>query len=95
VQEVVDMHESLVHDGWAKDVCGYIASGLVLCTFSVTSMQVLRCIGIASNIAFISCAIMTRSTPILILHSLLLPMNIYRLVQIWQPRRGNLREVAS
>ena len=30
---------------------------------------------------------MTRSTPILILHSLLLPMNIYRLVQIGRPQR--------
>jgi hypothetical protein len=38
---------------------------------------------------------MTSTTPLLIQHSLLLPMNIYRLVQIGQPRRGNLTEVAS
>ena len=95
MQWVVDMHHSFVEVGWAKEACGYVASSLVLCTFSVTSMQVLRCIGIASNIAFIGYAIMTSTTPILILHSLLLPMNIYRLVQIGQPRRGNLREVMS
>jgi hypothetical protein len=95
MQEMVDMHHSLFHGGWAKEACGYIASSLVLCTFSVTSMQVLRCIGIASNIAFIGYAIMTRATPIPILHGLLLPLNIYRLVQFGQPRRATLREVAS
>ena len=88
------MHHSLFGGGWAKDACGYIASSLVLCTFSVTSMQVLRCIGIASNMAFIGYAIMTRTTPILILHSLLLPMNIYRLAQIGASRE-NLREATS
>jgi hypothetical protein len=94
VQEVVDMHHSLFGGGWAKDACGYIASGLVLCAFSVTSMQVLRCIGIGSNIALIGYAIMTRTTPILILHGLLLPLNIYRLVETGAGRE-NLREAAS
>ncbi len=89
------MHHSLFHGGWAKEVCGYVASSLVLCTYSATSMQVLRCIGIAGNIAFIGYAIMASAPPILILHSLVLPMNIYRLVQIGQARRGALREVAS
>jgi hypothetical protein len=94
VQEVVDMHHSLFGGGWAKDACGYIASSLVLYVFSVTSMQALRCIGIARNIAVIGYAIMTRTTPILILHGLLLPLNIYRLVETGAGRE-NLREAAS
>ena len=85
---MVDMHHSLFSGGWAKDACGYVASSLVLCTYSATSMQVLRCIGIASNIAFIGYAIMASTTPILILHSLLLPMNIYRLAQIGASEEG-------
>jgi hypothetical protein len=47
------MLQLLVHLGWAKDACGYLASSLVLCTFSVTSMRVLRCIGITNNPTFI------------------------------------------
>ena len=60
---MVDMHHSLSHGGWAKDACGYIASSPVLCTCSVTSMRVLRCMGIASNVAFIRYAIMTHMAP--------------------------------
>ena len=68
--------------GWSQSACGYLASALVLCTFSVTSMRLLRCIGIASNVTFICYAAVTGATPILVLHCLLLPMNIYRLSQI-------------
>jgi hypothetical protein len=54
-------------------------------------MRLLRCLGIASNIAFISYAIMASMTPILVLHSLLLPINIYRLAQMSRsPRRAPL-----
>ena len=81
------MLHRLVHLGWPKDACGYLASSLVLCTFSVTSMRVLRCIGITSNITFIGYAAMPHIAPILILHSLLLPMSIYRLFQIAQFQR--------
>ena len=46
--------------------------------------------GIVSNIAFIGYAIMIRMAPILILQSLLLPMNISRIVQIWQLTGGTV-----
>ena len=36
-------------DGWNDDVVGYIASALVLATFSMRSMQSLRMIAIAST----------------------------------------------
>jgi hypothetical protein len=71
-----------IDTSWQKDACGYLASALVLFTFSVRSMRVLRCLGIASNVSFILYASITGMVPILILHSLLLPMNIYRLLQI-------------
>jgi hypothetical protein len=65
-----------------RDCVGYLAASLVLCTFSVRSMRLLRCLGIASNLAFIAYAIIGAMTPILVLHSLLLPVNIYRLAQL-------------
>ena len=75
------MQEMLV---WAhfSDIIGYVASALVLATFSMRSMRRLRVIAIASNVAFIAYAAVGRMLPILILHSVLLPMNIVRLVQI-------------
>ena len=69
---------------WAPscEVIGYIASGLVLATFSMRSMRSLRLTAIASNMAFIAYAAYGHLQPILILHSILLPLNIIRLIQI-------------
>ncbi len=78
---------SSLDTGWVRDACGYLAGSLVLCSFSVTSMSRLRWLGIASNLSFISYAIMVGMLPILILHGLLLPVNIYRLFQIERDRR--------
>jgi hypothetical protein len=75
---------------WIREACGYLAGSLVLCTFSVTSMRPLRCLGIASNCLFISYAIMAGMLPILILHCLLLPINIYRLTQIERDHRHSM-----
>ena len=52
------------------DIIGYLASALVLATFSMRSMRPLRMMAIASNIAFIAYAVIGSMPPILILHSL-------------------------
>lgn len=64
------------------DSLGYIAAVLVFLTFSMKTMVRLRIIGIVSNIFFISYGYLDHATPVLILHSVLLPMNIFRLRQI-------------
>jgi hypothetical protein len=48
----------------------------------MTSMRSLRTTAIASNIAFILYAVAADLHPILILHGILLPVNVVRLVQI-------------
>jgi hypothetical protein len=53
----------------------------VLATFSMRSMRALRLVAIASNIAFITYGAMGNLYPILVLHSLLLPLNVFRLAQ--------------
>ena len=68
--------------GWSGDPVGYVASGLVLLAFTMRSMRSPRIAAIASNFAFIYYAIIAGMTPILILHAILLPMNVVRLVQI-------------
>lgn len=64
------------------EVFGYIAAGLVLATFSMRTMIPLRLLGIASNIAFITYAYIDGLWPVLLLHALLLPLNVYRMVEM-------------
>src|SRR3974390_313953 len=58
---------------------GFIAAALVVAPLSMRRMIPLRVIGISSNIAFVTYGILFHSVPTVILHSILLPLNIYRL----------------
>jgi hypothetical protein len=64
-----------------SDLLGYAAAGLVLVTFSVRSIAALRSVAIASNLMFIAYAALAHLLPVLILHALLLPLNVWRLRQ--------------
>jgi hypothetical protein len=64
------------------DGVGFGAAGLVLATFCMRSMSALRWLAIASNVAFIAYAYLRGLAPVLLLHTLLLPVNIRRLAQL-------------
>ena len=64
------------------DLVGYLASGLVLATFTARSMRTLRILAILSNVTFICYGIIDSIIPVLCLHTILLPLNITRLVQL-------------
>ena len=71
------------------ELIGYLASLLVLMTFCMSGMVALRAVAIASNVAFIGYAALAGISPVLVLHALLLPMNIYRLLEaVREHRRG-------
>lgn len=74
-------------DGLVQNLLGTAACLLVLCTFSMASMRRLRLVAIASNLAFIGYAWSLGLWPILLLHSILLPLNLARLVQMERARR--------
>ncbi len=59
---------------------GYLASALVLATFCMRDMKALRCLAIASNLAFIAYGALADLGPVLLLHLLLLPVNVQRLL---------------
>jgi hypothetical protein len=61
---------------------GYLASALVLTTFCMRDMAALRCLAIASNLAFIAYGALAGLGPVLVLHLLLLPVNLLRLVDV-------------
>lgn len=58
---------------------GFVAAGLVIATLSMRTMVPLRIVGIASNCAFVTYGILFGSVPTVVLHTILLPLNIYRL----------------
>jgi hypothetical protein len=77
--------------GSRKDLCGYVTSGLVLTTFSMTSMRRPRVAAIASNLAFIVYALAAHLHPILVVHCILLPLYVLRFMQIEATLAGALR----
>ena len=72
-------------DTLASDLLGYAAAAMVLVTFLAQTMTTLRAIAIASNVLFISYALVAWLPPVLVLHALLLPLNAWRL---WQASRA-------
>lgn len=66
------------------ELMGYVASFLVFSTFYMKTMIPLRCVALASNLAFITYSYMAGLYPILLLHSLLLPLNLWRLYQMYK-----------
>ncbi|HXD44413.1 MAG TPA: cyclic nucleotide-binding domain-containing protein, partial [Pseudolabrys sp.] len=64
------------------DGLGYLASGLVFATFCMKTMIPLRLIAMTSNIAFIAYGFAGHLYPVLFLHVILLPMNIWRFFEM-------------
>ncbi|TAL59492.1 MAG: hypothetical protein EPN84_11080 [Legionella sp.] len=64
------------------DLIGYIAASLVFTTFYVKDIMTLRLVAISSNVAFILYGFGGNLHPIFILHSLLLPLNLYRIFEL-------------
>jgi hypothetical protein len=76
------------------DLCqctGYFASVLVLATFAMRNMRLLRITAILSNIAFITYGVLYRLPPIIALHLLLLPINLVRLIELYRAGREDQR----
>jgi hypothetical protein len=63
-------------------VLGYAAAAAVFATYSMKTMIPLRLVGIVSNCLFIAYGVMAHAVPVLVLHVILLPLNIWRLRQM-------------
>jgi CRP/FNR family transcriptional regulator, cyclic AMP receptor protein len=70
------------------DFVGYAASATVLATFCMSTMIPLRVIAILSNILFSLFGFWTHIYPVMLLHLILFPVNIVRLMQIRYVVRG-------
>ena len=70
-------------DSWT-DLLGYTASAAVLATFCMSTMIPLRVMALASNVLFIAYGYADHLYPVLLLHTLLLPVNAFRLIQFYR-----------
>jgi len=64
------------------DAIGWLAALLTLATFAMKTMIPLRLIAISSNISFIAYGALAGFYPALALHCVLLPFNIYRVIEM-------------
>lgn len=74
---------------------GYLASLLVLAAFCMRGMVALRLVAIASNLAFIAYGALDHLEPVLLLHAVLLPTNLYRLAQALREERRLRAEILT
>jgi hypothetical protein len=74
---------------------GWTAATLTLLTFNCTNMQRLRLLALSANGAFVAYAWMSGLTPVLALHLMLIPVNLYRLVQDRQRLRAEAAEALA
>jgi len=70
------------------DFLGYAASATVLATFCMSTMTPLRVTAILSNILFSLFGLWAHIYPVMLLHLILFPVNIVRLMQIRYVVRG-------
>jgi CRP-like cAMP-binding protein len=62
-------------------ILGYLASASVLLTFCMTTMIPLRVIALVSNVLFASFGALAGIYPVMLLHLILFPVNVLRLMQ--------------
>lgn len=63
------------------DVLGWLAAGLMVATFGCREARAMRPLAVATNLAFIGYGMAASLTPVLSLHLLLLPINLWRWVE--------------
>ena len=69
-----------------NDVVGWMAATLTLMAFSMRSMTALRLSAVGANVCFIIYGLCSHLYPVMALHLLLLPCNVYRICEIFRQR---------
>jgi hypothetical protein len=70
------------------DLIGWVAAALTLLAFTSRDVRLLRCASLAASVAFITYGAGSSTWPVLALHAVLLPVNLFRLLEL---HRASLR----
>jgi putative transposase len=65
----------------ATDLAGWLAASLTFCSFACRDMLALRMLAVLANLAFMAYGAIAGLVPVLVLHMVLLPLNVRRLLQ--------------
>ncbi len=63
---------------WQADWPGWLAAALMVATFGCREARWMRPLAVATNLAFIGYSLTAALAPVLALHALLLPINLWR-----------------
>ena len=72
---------------WVEAV-GYLGTALTVLSYGVKNLVPLRIAAILSSVAFLSYGFLTQSYPLMLMEVLLLPVNTYRLLEIFREGRA-------
>jgi hypothetical protein len=73
------------------DVVGYCAALAVLASFCMSTIVPLRVLAIVSNLLFGLYGLLAHLYPVFFLHSILLPINIFKLARMQRFGTGRIR----
>lgn len=73
------------------DVLGWLAASLMVATFSCREARAMRPLAVATNLAFIGYGVAASLTPVLTLHLLLLPINLWRWAEVLRVKESFVR----
>lgn len=74
----------LAHADWL----GWLAAALMVATFGCREARCMRPLAVATNLAFIGYGLTAALAPVLVLHALLLPINLWRWWECTRLRQG-------
>lgn len=77
------------------EIIGWLAAGATLLTFSMRTMLPLRSAALGSNVFFILYGALAGLAPVLVLHLILLPFNLFRLIELLRTGRRIARARAG
>lgn len=70
------------------DVLGWLAAGLMVATFGCREAGAMRPLAVATNLAFIGYGLAASLAPVLTLHLLLLPINLWRWAEVLRAKES-------
>lgn len=66
---------------WVEAI-GYAGTGLTVLAYGMRTLIPLRIAGILSSLAFLTYGLLTQSYPLVLMEAILLPINLYRLLEL-------------
>lgn len=75
------------------EVIGYCGSALAILTYWMREMIPLRIVAVAGCVCFLTYGFLIGSYPLILMEATLLPINLYRLVELLRPARADRRYI--